>query len=313
MTARDLLALWEVADGTLVRQSQNEVYLCHRDGQAIYVRLTFDDHRSVAEIEAEMDWMRHLVAHGISIVTPLASARGAYVETARVGDRKAFAVATVAAPGRAARKPADFTPAAVSAWAHLLADLHSNARTYTPREGSRRATWDGDRVLMLALAANDEPTRLAQQRLHTLVAWMKSLPRTRETFGICHADLHLGNMNIVERGGEVGAVAFDFDDACEHFYAHDLAVAVTSIRKAAWESPGLFDAAALVDVFLSSYANAAHATIVPAELERFVAYRIALSTCWAARCHSLGELDAEMTAWYERSLPWWLEQISRTL
>ena len=44
-------------------------------------------------------------------------------------------------------------------------------------------------------------------------------------------------------------------------------------------------------------------------LEVFVAYRLALSACWGSRAGELGELDRALEGWFERSLPWWLEQL----
>ena len=69
MTPSDPFALWAVDDQPqLVRAAANEVYLCQRGGQAIYVRITFDDHRSRDEIVAEMQWMRRLAEAGARVV-----------------------------------------------------------------------------------------------------------------------------------------------------------------------------------------------------------------------------------------------------
>lgn len=145
-----------------------------------------------------------------------------------------------------------------------------------------------------------------------LVSWIKAQPRSRSSFGLTHADLHLGNLSILREGPQTSVVAFDFDDACEHFFLHDLAVAVASIRKAAWESPGAFDEQGIERGFLAAYTEAAAGfSWQPEDLERFVAYRIALSACWASRSRALGELDEDLTGWFRRSLPWWLSQLAR--
>lgn len=315
-TTPDPLAAFGVKEERrLVRQAGNEVYLCRRlpdlapfGGEEIYVRLTFDDHRQRHEIEAEVAWMQRLVAAGVSVVSPVPSFTGGFVETVTHEGRQAFVIATRKAKGRPARKPDDFTPAVVSAWARLLADLHRHA---APAHGEGRASWQADKVLQVALADDGRQTRLAQRRLHELVAWMKQLPRNEANFGLCHADLHLGNMTIDEGGMDLQVIAFDFDDACHHFFLYDLAVAVTSIRKAAWERPGAFDPRKLVAIFLEAYAAHAHGRVELLHLDRFIAYRIALSTCWASRSCAEGSLDDDMTAWFERSLPWWLAQLDR--
>ena len=290
----------------LVRQSANEVYRCRRGAETLFVRLTFPEHRARAEIEAEVAWMRSLGVAGVRVVEPVASRAGAWVETVEHDGRQAYAIVTRAAPGRVGRKPQDLTVAVVGAWGRLLADLHAHARGYAPPAEGRRPSWDADRVLLTALLDRSAETTWAQEALRALVAWMHGLPRTRAQFGLTHADLHVGNLAIADDGGATVVTAFDFDDACEQFFVHDLAVGVTSLRKAAWEYPGQVDADALVPAFLDAYARAGALDESAHErLERFVAYRIALSACWAGRSHATGQLDAEMDAWFRRSLPWW--------
>jgi Ser/Thr protein kinase RdoA (MazF antagonist) len=142
--------------------------------------------------------------------------------------------------------------------------------------------------------------------LGQLERWLRALPADGDGHGLTHADLHLGNLNVAD--GSV--TAFDFDDACLHFYLHDVAVAVTSIRKAGWEHPGRFDARAAEDRFVDQYfRQGALDRRWLARLEAFVAYRLALSACWGSRAREIGELDQALEGWFERSLPWWLEQL----
>jgi Ser/Thr protein kinase RdoA (MazF antagonist) len=315
---RDAFSAWGVApDPVLVRRSWNEVFRCTRGAETLYVRVTFPDHRPRAELVAEVDWMRSLHAAGVPVARPLPSLGGAYVEEVEHGGRPAFAIALGAAPGHPGRKPQDYTPAVVEAWAALLAALHGHARHYRPPGPERRPSWRTDRVLALALAARDEESRFAQGPLRDLVSWMEGLPTGPETFGLTHADLHPGNLAVDSGPGLAGPrlTAFDFDDSCEHFFVHDLAVGVTSLRKAAWEYPGAVDGPALEAAFLTAYARAAAGDPVAtpvgrAPIERFVHYRIALSACWAGRARELGELDADMDAWFRRSVPWWAQQLA---
>jgi Ser/Thr protein kinase RdoA (MazF antagonist) len=311
MPPDDPLAPFELDPApTLVRQAANEVYRGRRRGEEVYARITFADHRARGEVEAELDWLQALHEDGAAVVRPLLSRGGRLVEEIRWRGQTAFVVCTAAAPGRHAEKPRDFTPAVVEGWATLLADLHRHARGHAPRPGARRPPWHADRVLEVALADDAPETRPAQERLRALVAWLRGLDADPEAFGLTHADLHLGNVTVTLEGGAAHVTAFDFDDACYHWFVHDLAVGVTSIRKAGWEAPGAFDAAALEGRFVAAYARAG--TLGPAWLARiepFVELRIALSACWASRSFQAGALDEGMADWYRRSLPWWLAQL----
>jgi Ser/Thr protein kinase RdoA (MazF antagonist) len=302
---------WQLDPTTpdLVRRSSNEVWRTTRAGSPVYLRLTPARHRSRDEVTAEVSWMAALTVAGARVVRPLPSTSGRLVETGTLDGAPAWLACFTAAPGRPARKPDDYTPPVLESWATLLADLHRHAAHHaevagTP--GAARSAWDRDRVFQTAEAASANDVIEAREALADLVAWMRGLPTDRACFGLTHADLHLGNLNVAD-----GVVtAFDFDDACHHWFIHDVAVAVTSIRKAAWEHPGRFDAQAAEARFLACYfAQAALAPHWRARLEAFVAYRLALSACWASRAAVTGELDDELTAWFHRSLPWWLAQL----
>ena len=312
-----LEALFDLEPGApleLIRRSSNEVFRGRRQGQPVYLRITPPDHRSRQEVLAEVTWMLALAEAGARVVAPILSSAGRLVEETAWGDgqeegcrRVVCAVAFAAAPGRLARKPDDYTPPILSSWAALLADLHRHARDHRPRGSAARQRWDHDRVFVTASQDDAPETRLAQQHLTDLVGWMRGLDTAPDSFGLTHADLHLGNLNV--EGSVV--TAFDFDDACHHWFAHDLGVAVTSIRKAAWEHPGRFDAAAAETLFLDAYFKQG---VLAARwrplVDRFVDYRIALSACWASRARHTGELDADLTDWFARSLPWWLAQLA---
>jgi Ser/Thr protein kinase RdoA (MazF antagonist) len=307
--AREMFAAWSIdpQPPVLVRRSANEVYRARRGGMTVYLRAIPAGHRRTGEVQAELEWMQALVAAGLPVVRPVASSSGRLVESGR-GDWGAAALACFeSAPGRVARKPDDYRPPVIDGWAGLLADLHGYARAH-PAVGRGRASWDQDQILVMALLASDPDTARAQAALRALVAWMRGLPTGPDEFGLTHADLHLANLSV--DGDRV--TAFDFDDACHHWFLHDLAVAVTSIRKAAWEYPDHFDAAAAEAQLVERYfARSLLSSVWRSRLEGFVAYRIALSACWASRAGETGQLDQEMQFWYRRSLPWWLGQLER--
>jgi Ser/Thr protein kinase RdoA (MazF antagonist) len=213
-----------------------------------------------------------------------------------------------AAPGRPGRKPDDYADPVLDSWAQLLGDLHRHARAHPGHARGGRRPWHDDRVFLTAREARDHRVAPAQAMLGQVEAWLRGLPAPSEVYGITHADLHLGNLNVSDTGA---VTAFDFDDACVHFYLHDVAVGVTSIRKAGWEHPGRFDAVAAEARFVDQYFR--QRALDPRWhrcLEAFVAYRMALSACWCSRAGEIGELDQALEGWFERSLPWWLEQLA---
>jgi amicoumacin kinase len=295
-----------------VRRSSNEVLRGQRRGKPVYLRITPPGHRNRQELLAELTWMQALRHAGLRVARPLRSTAGALVEQIAWGEEAGCrevvcAVAFAAAPGRLARKPDDYTPDVLASWATLLADLHRHARDNRPPGSAARQRWDQDQVFLTAQEDEAPETRVAQQHLRALVDWLREMDTAPDGFGLTHADLHLGNLTVENQV----VTAFDFDDSCHHWFVHDLAVAVTSIRKAGWEYPGRFDPAVAESIFLERYfARGVLAGRWRPLVERFVAYRIALSACWASRARQTGQLDQEHIIWFERSLPWWLGQLA---
>jgi Ser/Thr protein kinase RdoA (MazF antagonist) len=290
----------------LIRQSANEVYRASLRGEEVYVRVTFAEHRSREEIEAEVEWMLALRAASLSVVRPVVSQNGRYVEESRVGDRLGFVIVLARAPGRWAQKPRDCTPAIARNWGRLMADFHRQSQTYCPAGQARRPSWVDDQVFQLARQAAETGSQQEHVVFRQSVERLRTLDRSPDTFGLTHADLHLGNLSV--DGEQV--TAFDFDDACYHWFAHDVAVAVTSLRKAEWEAPGAFDRPAVERALLAGYAERGDLRpIVPIQLEAFVQFRIALSACWADQSERNGALDRDMQDWFRRSLPWWRSQL----
>jgi Ser/Thr protein kinase RdoA (MazF antagonist) len=296
---------WDLDEAapTLVAAGANRVFRSRRRDEVVYVRITSPSHRSTAQVVAEMRWMEALAQAGCRVAAPLRSHQGALVEPIQREAALHPVVCVSGAPGRPAKKPEDDRTPVIESWASLLADLHHHARHWPKAE---RPIWRDDPVFQMAWQATDPEVAKARHALTELVTWLDSLPHD-DSFGLTHADLHLGNLAVAE--GDV-VTAFDFDDACYHWFAHDLGVAITSIRKAAWEHPGVFDAAALERQFLDRYFE--EGPLAPSwrdSVDAFVRYRVALSACWARRALETGQLDDSMVTWYRRSLPWWLKQL----
>ncbi len=135
--------------------------------------------------------------------------------------------------------------------------------------------------------------------------------------------------------------AFDFDDSCYHFFAHDVAVAVTQLRKAGLE--GLTQAAELEEIFIKQYlfsrssrnmaigknlgggeGEEAHSECkgqsntteeegdseegrerqLRAWLPHLVSYRASLIICWASAEKISGKLAGPAgEEWFAKSLP----------
>ena len=127
-------------------------------------------------------------------------------------------------------------------------------------------------------------------------------------------DLQITNIHVIAESDIEGTqiAVFDFDDSCYHFFVHDIAVAITQMRKSALEASfcGLKQSAEeeekrFLDVYLNRRGlGEAQEQQLRQWLPRFVRYRAALIVCWASEERRTGGLTGPAAvAWFSKSLP----------
>lgn len=301
----------------------NKVFRCIKANSTgeVFLRVTPVAFRSRELIEAEVQWLEALAEAGVAVGRPLRSRNGersvelelqsGEQKELGLGQGKYVATAFLSVGGRPAERPVDFTPGVVRAWAQMVARLHKFNREYEP-DSFKRLSWGEDRVLQTALRDNSPQTAMFRSKLSALMKWMEAVPKSVEVFGLTHADLHIANFHVLrEDPVEIGV--FDFDDCCYHWYVHDLAVAVTQLRKQRIEdslnADATRDMAALEVLFLEEYFRCAQPSAdaraqMQASLEGFVAFRGCLIMCWASSERAAKALTGPVQeAWFAKSLP----------
>jgi Ser/Thr protein kinase RdoA (MazF antagonist) len=110
-------------------------------------------------------------------------------------------------------------------WGRALAVLHEAATSW---DGGDRWDWPDEGLWREAdrrLPAGDEAIRAQRDELYARLA---TLPRTRSYYGLIHADF--GPQNF--RYGQDGRItAFDFGNLCTHWFANDLVIALSTLRR----------------------------------------------------------------------------------
>jgi len=292
----DVRARWGLAgEIRFLRRVANFVYESALDGRPVIVRLTEPGHRGKGEIEAELEWMRFLSDHGVRLARPIPSRRGALVEEVS-GDSSFHAAAFEKAEGRILSGP-QLDIRAVENWGAYLGRMHRATRLY--RATAPREDWEGDDIYRSAARSLDSMDQPAYDRMIELTAWLKSLPRPEDAYGLVHADLHRGNFFV----DPAGITAFDFDDSCRHWFVYDLTPPLFSILNAAEEGSSIEQGAAR-EAFLAGYASE-HA-LAPewlARLEPFMIYRAALVYHWIKTGLNDGIFDERGREWCRRRAP----------
>lgn len=120
----------------------------------------------------------------------------------------------------------------IGRWA---AAFHDHARTWRPPAGFQRFTWDvPDMIGESPRWGRWEETKLTCGEIDLLkraervaVDVMEHMPRTKETWGLIHADLRPSN---VIAGAEGALTIIDFDDCGYSWYLYDYAAALSFVE-----------------------------------------------------------------------------------
>jgi amicoumacin kinase len=210
------------SDVKMLGDFENYVFEAYMDGKPYILRLTHSSHRSGDEIASELDWMRHLFTYGISVPEVFLSKNGRFVEPVTAGDGSVFFGCLYSkAMGEAVSVRSEkFDEQLFKLWGETTALMHQATKSYRPLENiKKRNSWDEDELLVVEkyYPADDF---LLVENARELIKNLSKLPQNLDTYGLIHTDIHSGNFFF---DGEKIHV-FDFDDACYHWFASDIAI-----------------------------------------------------------------------------------------
>jgi Ser/Thr protein kinase RdoA (MazF antagonist) len=270
-------AAWgcEAATATSLGSFENYVYQLARDGRPWILRLTHSAHRSPEQVRGELDWIAHLGAHDVGVCPAAPSMGGDLIEVLPAVEGAFIAALFPRAPGERPRRrdPAVWNAALFGAWGATLGRMHRLAKDYAPAAPARRRPeWHEDDLLVETGRYLPAEDAWVLGRRDEQLGWLRSLPRERDGYGLCHADLHHGNFFV--DGGRLWV--FDFDDLAHHWFAYDIAVVLYHVfpedegERGGWED----FAGAFFRSFLEGYRseNALAASWLD-EVPRLLAFR----------------------------------------
>ena len=222
VVARIAADMWSADIGSVEHVSDGAAYTyryrAHSDAR--FLRLTPTDWRTQRQVNAEVAFVRHVAACGLNVAEPVRSAKGRFVETV---DGELHCTSWSEASGTLLH---DRLPSSDQALAmgRVLGQLHAAAETFSMPPGCDRPSWRAE-IPLAESWLNGEPEPILNQQSE-FARWLERLPRTPEVFGLVHHDV-CGD-NLIWDGP--APTVIDFDDCLYHWYASDLATALTALR-----------------------------------------------------------------------------------
>ncbi len=178
-------------------------------------------------MQSELDWMRFLSTHGISVTRPVPSRRGCLVEQVEEDGQSYILAAFEKARGVLAEElHADqWTEALSRNLGRTVGRMHAVSRNYLPPEVLiRRPEWDQIDSCYHCNTVLDQTFSMIQTKREQMRQAVKALPRDPGSFGLIHGDLHCANFFVDIADNNI--TLFDFDDCFYGWYAMDIAMSV---------------------------------------------------------------------------------------
>ncbi|MEZ4737066.1 MAG: phosphotransferase [Caldilineaceae bacterium] len=221
----------------LTDNPEDGVYSFTRQAQDFVVKYTESTERSFASLQAQVEWVNFLAAHGALVSRPVPSQQGRLIEQLPNNDSFVFVVCYVHVPGARPAVPT-LTAAEWQLWGQTLGKLHALSAQYTPQSHGHTDHWN-------TRASRDRSTIPADQTLvlekfDALQQYFQTLPQEPHVYGLVHNDIQANNLCLDNERFWV----IDFDGYEYNWFVFDLA---TSLYFTLWERPAAQSNAAFAD------------------------------------------------------------------
>ena len=215
-TALSAAALWvkKPINLQLINNQINCVYRFEEKGQGYYLRMTHEQVRTMDELEAALDFQKHLFLNKAPVCPVVPSRNNLLIETVNQGDLSFSTHVCLEVPGSVMHFEHK-EQKTYHVWGRALALLHQAARTYEPKISvflSWKDLWKETRDY--AAQDSQETQSLCEQ----ITAWFDNYKETPLNFGLIHGDHRPGN--VLYDGHQIRII--DFDEPVYHWFVADI-------------------------------------------------------------------------------------------
>jgi Ser/Thr protein kinase RdoA (MazF antagonist) len=290
--ANTAIKLWRGVTGSLqhISSSANYIYSFVESGQTRYLRLTSSCDRTLEQIEAELDFIAYLHRGGVSVMLPVSSAAGRFIEELSFADNLLFGCVFEEAKGERFRyDSAESNKEHFRLRGRVLGQIHALSKAYVPSGRFRRFAWDADKLLLEAGEFLPRSEKVVWRAYDELRERLQDYPKSDETYGLIHGDF--GETNYRYRDAQLNV--FDFDDCCYHWFVYDLAI---TIYPHGWRKEGL----QLLDWLLEGYNENMKRDVTLTDITMFCQWRLVYIFLVYARKWGFENLSEPQAEWFAR-------------
>jgi len=196
------------------------VYEFEQNRNSYILKFNHDLRRTPENLMGEIDWEEYLASRGISVARHVPSIRRRLIE--EIDDEQGGRFLVMGYEKALGRQPTsgDWTPVLFEQWGALLGKIHNITKSYSVGNSAwKRQEWTEEEQLKAVkyLPPSEEAVIL---RIKCMMEELDSLPKTIDTYGLVHSDIHQRNFSLESES----ITLFDFDDIGYHYFANDIGI-----------------------------------------------------------------------------------------
>jgi len=209
------------------RISANAIYPFYRDGDLLFLRFAPVEEKSVALVQAELDFMEYLRHRGFGVAATVPTHNGESLLTCNTPWGDYAAVVFTRAPGQRADRITG-TEHFYNQYGKALGRLHALSREYTP-QANPRPDWSEQLAWMEACLKDCGAPQAALEEVKRVCDHLSQLPRTPQNYGLIHYDYELDNVFYDADSDTITVI--DFDDVHYHWFAMDVVATLHNLQE----------------------------------------------------------------------------------
>jgi len=210
------------------KYSPNDIYSFIKNNKEYILRISTHNENYLFKTIGEMEWLAFLHERGIPVSMPLPMKNGQLVKSLISNTENQYhsVCAFEKAEGEHCDKdyPDTWNNHVIENWGYVIGSIHRETKDFQVSDPRfMRGIFDGNDIDGSDVFEKAFAQIPAINKLwNNLISQLLSLPRTRDTWGLIHNDLHQNNFLVKNNKVHV----FDFDDSIYGYFALDIGIAL---------------------------------------------------------------------------------------
>lgn len=199
--------------------SANMVFELLTEGNPIILRISECTEYKEKHINFELSWLKYLSGEITEVIKPILTEKGKLYEIISVSEKSYIICAFEKAQGRIVnpKNHNEWNENLFYKLGTTMGSIHKNSRQYTLTEQEKLSfQWNEDFAFSFEFNLPDDSEVL--KVWNKIICELEKLPKTEDSYGIIHNDLHHFNFFV-----DVDKIkVFDFDDCICSWYSFDI-------------------------------------------------------------------------------------------